>query len=188
MTSKQLQQKINNLKLDVLARYTEGKKLKGVCLFFEGSSENWIFNTDVNITPIVPTVTQALEKEIAQLEEELKPVLEEEAKQAAIQAEIDAKAEAERLAKEQAEAEIKAIEDGHQKRVEIGNKLIKIYLLDNSLLNLTTQQSLEQLQKFSAIKMLLELGSLKAAKDLIFMSEVDEVFTQERKNKYLSYL
>jgi len=188
MQSTNLQYKINHLK-DVLFNFSnEERKMIGVTIIRENSSDNWLFNTEVDITSILPTVTQALEKEIAQLEAELKPILEEEAKQAAIQAEIDAKAEAERLAKEQAEAQIKAIEDGHQQRVEIGNKLIKIYLLDNSLLNLTTQQSLEQLQKFSTIKMLLELGSLKAAKDLIFMSEVDDVFTQERKNKYLSYL
>jgi len=47
---------------------------------------------------------------------------------------------------------------------------------------------LTQLQKFSNIKTLLELGSLNAAKDLILMSEVDEVFTQERKDKYLSMI
>jgi hypothetical protein len=188
MQSTNLQFKINHLK-DVLFNFSnEEKKMIGVTIIRENSSDNWLFNTEVDITEIVPTVTNALEAEIAQLEAELKPILEEEAKQAAIQAEIEAKAEAERLIKEQAEQQIKAVEDDYLQRVEIGNKLIKIYLLDNSLLNLTTQQSIDQLQKFGTIKMLLELGSLKAAKDLIFMSKVDEVFTQERKDKYLGML
>jgi dGTP triphosphohydrolase len=188
MQSTNLQFRINNLK-EVLKNFSnEEKKLIGVTLIRENSSDNWLFNTDVDISSIVPTVTQALEKEIAQLEEELIPILEQEAKEKAIQDEIDRLAEEERIEQERIQAENDAIENEYKARVELGNKLVKMYLMDNSVLNLTTQESLEQLQKFSTIKALLELGSLKAAKELIMLAETDKIFTEERKVKYLSYL
>lgn len=62
------------------------------------------------------------------------------------------------------------------------------YLTDNRKENLTTQQSLGQLQKFSTIKALLEVGARPAAKELLAVVVVDDVFTQERKDKYLAML
>jgi hypothetical protein len=188
MQSTNLQFRINNLKA-VLANFSnEDKRMIGVTIIRENSSDNWLFNTDVDINEIVPIVTSALEKEIAQLEEELIPILEQEAKEKAIQDELDRVAEEERLEQERIQAEKDAIENEYKARVSLGNKLVKMYLMDNSILNLTTQESLEQLQKFSTIKALLELGSLKAAKELIMLAETDKIFTEERKVKYLSYL
>jgi Asp-tRNA(Asn)/Glu-tRNA(Gln) amidotransferase A subunit family amidase len=187
MNSKELQVKIEHLK-NVLKNFTSKDKMIGVTIIRENSSDNWLFNTHIDITSIVPTVTQALEKEIAQLEEELIPILEEEARLKAIQDELDRVAEEERLEQERIQAEKDAIENEYKSRVALGNKLVKMYLMDNSVLNLTTQESLEQLQKFSTIKALLELGSLKAAKELIMLAETDKIFTEERKVKYLSYL
>jgi hypothetical protein len=188
MQSTNLKTRIDYLK-DVLANFNnEEKKLIGVTIIRENSSDNWLFNTEVDITSIVPTVCTALEKEIAQLEEELKPILAAEQEAERIRLEQEAIAEAERLKQEQAEAELNAKLQAQAQAKDLGNKLVNLYLLDNSELNLTTQQTLQQLQKFAAIKQLLELGSLRAAKDLIMMAEVDEIFTEERKAKYLSYL
>jgi hypothetical protein len=188
MKSKDLKFKINNLKNVLFNFSNEKKKLIGVTVIRENSSENWLFNTNVDIASIVPTVTQALEKEIAQLEEELIPIVEQETKEKAIQDEIDRVDKEYRLEKERIQAEKDAIETRYKSRVELGVNLVKMYLMDNSLANLTTQESLEQLQKFSTIKTLLELGSLELAKELIMIAETDKIFTEERKVKYLSHL
>lgn len=188
MKSKNLQFKITHLK-DVLFNFSnEEKKMIGVTIIRENSSDNWLFNTDVDINSIVPTVCTALEKEIAQLEAELAPILAAEQEAERIRLEQEAIAEAERIAKEQAETELNTKLQAQAQAKELGNKLVNLYLLDNSELNLTTQQTLQQLQKFAAIKQLLELGSLRAAKELITIAEVDEIFTEERKQKYLNYL
>jgi hypothetical protein len=88
-------------------------------------------------------------------------------------------------------AELAGIDEDEQQLADDkakGRRLIDTYLLDNKKINLTTQQSLQQLQKFSAIKGLLESGALDAAKELIELSLVDEIFTQERKDKYITAL
>lgn len=71
---------------------------------------------------------------------------------------------------------------------EKGRNVINAYLLDNRKLDLTTAQSLQQLQKFSAIKALLEVGAIGSAVELITGTEVDEIFTQERKDRYINML
>jgi Asp-tRNA(Asn)/Glu-tRNA(Gln) amidotransferase A subunit family amidase len=107
MKSQDIQFKINNLKY-VLANFNnEEKKLIGVTIIRENSSDNWLFNTDVDITSIVPTVTKALESEIAELESQLPSLEQAEAQQKAIEEQNKAQAEAERLAQEQAELEAK---------------------------------------------------------------------------------
>lgn len=188
MQSTNLKFKINNLK-EVLANFgNEQKQLIGVTLIRENSSDNWLFNTPVDLNSIVPTICSALQQEIAQLEAELAPILEEEARQKAIQDEID------RLAKEQADliaqqqAEIQAKRDQRKQYQDIGAAVIEQYLYDNSELVLNAEQTIQQLKKFSAAKELLELGSLRVAKELIIASEVDEIFTQERKDKYIQML
>ena len=188
MTSQEMQFKINNLK-EVLKNFSnKEKKMIGVTIIRENSSDNWLFNTEVDITSIVPMVLNSLEKEIAQLEAELIPILEEEAKQKAIQDELDRLAEEERIKQEKAAAEIQAIRDQRKLYQQIGSNVIEQYLYDNSLIVLDALQTLQQLKKFSAIKELLELGSLRVAKELLSTSEVDEIFTQERKDKYLQML
>ncbi len=72
--------------------------------------------------------------------------------------------------------------------IKRGAAVIEMYLLDNRAIDLTTEQSLQQLQKFSAIKALFEVGAIDAAIELIQVTSVDSIFTQERKDKYLSTL
>ena len=69
-----------------------------------------------------------------------------------------------------------------------GEAMILDYLADNRRLRLTNEQSLQQLAKFQVIKALLQVGDLSSAKALLSVTEVDEIFTQERKDKYLSML
>jgi len=69
-----------------------------------------------------------------------------------------------------------------------GEAMILDYLADNRRMRLTNEQSLQQLQKFQVIKALLQVGDLGSAKYLLSVTEVDDVFTQERKDKYLEML
>lgn len=73
-------------------------------------------------------------------------------------------------------------------RIEKGKEVITEYLADNASINLTFDQSLTQLQKFQVVKAFLEVGNLEDSIILIQNTEVDEVFTQERKDKYLTML
>lgn len=88
-------------------------------------------------------------------------------------------------------AELAGIDDDHQlllDDIEKGKRVIQMYLLDSRKLDITTQQSLTQLQKFSAIKSLLEVGAIGPAMDLLIGTQPDEIFTEDRKDKYLSAL
>ncbi len=100
MTAKDLQLKINNLK-DKLQLWQEGKTLIGVALFFENSSENWLFNTDIDLSDIVPVVTSALQAEIKTLEALLPELQKQDDEQRA----LDEAAEIERQQQEQIKAE-----------------------------------------------------------------------------------
>lgn len=72
--------------------------------------------------------------------------------------------------------------------IELGKTVILEYLRENKELYISTEQSVGQLQKFLPIKSLLEVGALREARDLIFLLEVDDIFTQVRKDKYLGML
>jgi len=104
MESIELKSKINNLK-HVLKEFSSDAQMVGVAIFRKGSSENWLFNTEVDISEIVPIVTKALEKEIAELEAELPAIEQAEAEQKAIEEQQAAIAEAERIAQYQIEQE-----------------------------------------------------------------------------------
>lgn len=67
-----------------------------------------------------------------------------------------------------------------------GQELLNDYLAQNKSLELTTQQSLSQLSKFSTVKALLEVGAITASAQMISAIVVDEVFTQERKDYFIS--
>lgn len=188
MQSTNLQFKINYLR-DVLANFSNTeRKMIGVTIIRENSSDNWLFNTQVDLNEIVPIVCTKLETEIAQLETELAPILAAEQEAERIRLEQEAQAEAERLTQQQLEDEALAKTEAILNAINKGKAVILEYLKDNREIDLTTEQSLQQLQKFAAIKGLLEVGAIDAAVDLLLLAEVDEIFTQERKDKYLSML
>ena len=126
MESTNLQFKINNLK-DVLANFSnEDRRMIGVTIIRENSSDNWLFNTEVNITSIVPVVTKALQTEIAQLESELAPILAQEQEEERIRLEQEAIAEAEALAElerirlEKEQAVLKSQQDAEAVALKLG--------------------------------------------------------------------
>ena len=188
----ELQRKVNHLIHDVQPKFNDFEKdLVGISLLRSDSSENWIFHTDEarkKVLECVAIISQALEAEIQSMQNTLIPILEQEAKDAALQEEINAEIEMQRLEDEAKQAVISALGNKLKENMAIGRALINEYLFDNSKIQLSTQQTVEQLQKFSVVKQLLDLGSLRAAKDLIANSQVDYIFTQERKDKYLLLL
>lgn len=72
--------------------------------------------------------------------------------------------------------------------MDFGKNLVLDYLAENKQMNLSTADSVGQLQKLSAIKMLLESGAIGAAFELLQGVPVDGIFTQGRKEKFLSDL
>lgn len=71
-------------------------------------------------------------------------------------------------------------------RIEKGKLIMMEYLSDNAKKNLSFDQSVQQLNKFQIVKSMLEVGNLEDSQIMILNTETDEIFTNERKNKYLS--
>jgi len=68
-----------------------------------------------------------------------------------------------------------------------GNKLVDTFLIDNreSPIAFNPQLSISVLQKFQGVKALAEVGDIKNVMLMLNYIEVDELFTQERKDKYI---
>lgn len=66
-----------------------------------------------------------------------------------------------------------------------GQQILNDYLVQNKLIQLSTNQSLQQLQKFGAAKQLLEAGAISSVLAVISGIAVDEIFTQERKDFFI---
>ncbi len=195
MTTKEQQFRINNLKL-VLANFSNlEKRMTGVTIIRENSSDNWLFNTDVDITEIVPVVCNSLKNEITQMEVDLAPILAQEAEEERTRLEQEAIAEQERLAQE-------AIEQAQQvelnkllARMNAGKTIILRYIKENSSIIIDPVDSINLAGTLSTLKTLLESGSLTPSKLLMeslpegcfpivtpFKSEI------ERKQSYLDEL
>jgi hypothetical protein len=71
--------------------------------------------------------------------------------------------------------------------LKFGQFLIEEFLKDNRLLpiSFTPESSLLIFQKFSDVEALCRLGDIKSVRLLLIGKEVDQIFTQERKNKYI---
>jgi hypothetical protein len=75
--------------------------------------------------------------------------------------------------------------------INFGKMLIEMFLLDNRLIvpSVTPVESLELLNKFQNVEILASLGDIKSVKAILYNISVDNrLFTQERKDKYLSLI
>ena len=78
-----------------------------------------------------------------------------------------------------------------QARQDFGKALLNEYLMDNDALAkergypFTVEETAQQAQKFQLVMGILPLGSLKQCLDIITVTETDDIFTQERKDKYI---
>lgn len=77
-----------------------------------------------------------------------------------------------------------------QNDLNFGNALIKEFLLDNRLASttVTDQMSIYLLQKFQTLESLCRVGDVRNIANLLPTIEVDAIFTQERKDKYISMI
>jgi hypothetical protein len=106
--------------------------MTGISIIRQNSSDNWLFNTDVDINEVVPVVLKSLEKEINELESILTPILKQEAKEKAAQDEADRIAEEQRILAEQEAAEVQAKRDERLQKQRLGAVVMEEYLFDNS--------------------------------------------------------
>jgi hypothetical protein len=75
----------------------------------------------------------------------------------------------------------------YSKDKEFGVKLMDIFLIDNRESPIAFNPSISGalLQKMQSIKALAEVGDIKTVKYLLSVAEIDAIFTQERKDKYI---
>ena len=74
-----------------------------------------------------------------------------------------------------------------EKDKQFGKSLIDLFLLENRESNLvfTPMININLLQKFENVQKLADVGDIKTVKFLLENVEIDEIFTQERKNNYV---
>lgn len=73
--------------------------------------------------------------------------------------------------------------------IDFGNQLINQFLLDNREMGyISIQDSIILLNKFNDIEKLSRLGAIKDVKILMQNVIVDNIFTQERKDKYIQMI
>lgn len=74
--------------------------------------------------------------------------------------------------------------------LKFGENLIKTFLLDNYNLpqSFTAEQSAILMRKFEVIIKLCQLGDIRSVLQLLPTIEVDNIFTQERKDKYIEII
>lgn len=77
-----------------------------------------------------------------------------------------------------------------QRSLSFGQQLINTFLLDNwqSPISINAEQSVNLLNKFEVIIELCNLGDIKNVKVLLETIETDDIFTKERKEKYLEQI
>lgn len=77
-----------------------------------------------------------------------------------------------------------------QRSLQFGQQLINTFLLDNwqSSISINAEQSVLLLNKFKVIIELCNLGDIKNVKVLLETIETDDIFTKERKEKYLEQI
>lgn len=80
-----------------------------------------------------------------------------------------------------------ALMEKTKKDISFGTELLHTFLADNRATPqaFITTVNLALLQKFSATKAFAEVGDIKTCKSLLENIEIDSIFTQERKDKYI---
>lgn len=80
-----------------------------------------------------------------------------------------------------------ALMEKTKKDITFGIELLHTFLADNRATPqvFNTATNLELLQKFSATRALAEVGDIKTCKALLENIEIDSIFTQARKDKYI---
>lgn len=77
------------------------------------------------------------------------------------------------------------IQERLQKDLNFGDYLIFVFVEDNRLMNITPEQSEAVLIKFRDILAFSQTGAITSIKNYLPLIATDDVFTQQRKDKYI---
>ena len=72
--------------------------------------------------------------------------------------------------------------------LDFGNYLVYVFVEDNRIMNITPEQSEAVLVKFRDILAFAQTGAITSIQTYLPLIPVDEVFTQERKDKYIQMI
>ena len=72
--------------------------------------------------------------------------------------------------------------------LQFGQDLVYVFVEDNRIMNITPAQSEAVLQKFRDILAFAQTGAITSINTYLPAIPVDEVFTQERKDKYIQMI
>lgn len=79
-----------------------------------------------------------------------------------------------------------------QERLELdlqfGQQLVYVFVEDNRIMDITPAQSEAALQKFRDILAFAQTGAITSIQTYLPLIPIDEVFTQERKDKYVQMI
>ena len=72
--------------------------------------------------------------------------------------------------------------------LQFGQELIYVFVEDNRIMDITSEQSEEVLVKFRDILAFAQTGAVTSIQTYLPLIPVDDVFTQERKDKYIQMI
>jgi len=80
------------------------------------------------------------------------------------------------------------IQERLQNDLDFGAHLIYVFVEDNRTMNITPQQSEAVLVKFRDILAFSQTGAINSIQNYLPLISTDEVFTQQRKDKYINLI
>lgn len=80
------------------------------------------------------------------------------------------------------------IQERLQSDLDFGEHLIYIFVEDNRTMNITPEQSETVLIKFRDILAFAQTGAITSIKNYLPLIPVDDVYTQQRKDKYINLI
>ena len=72
--------------------------------------------------------------------------------------------------------------------MDFGSELVTEFVYDNRVMEITPEQSEQVLVKFRDILAFAQTGAITSIQNYLPLIPIDEVFTQERKDKYIQMI
>jgi hypothetical protein len=72
--------------------------------------------------------------------------------------------------------------------LDFGTHLIYVFVEDNRIMNITSEQSEAVLVKFRDVLAFAQTGAITSIQTYLPLIPIDDVFTQERKDKYIKMI
>lgn len=80
------------------------------------------------------------------------------------------------------------IQERLQMDLDFGTHLIYVFVEDNRIMNITSEQSEAVLVKFRDVLAFAQTGAITSIQTYLPLIPIDDVFTQERKDKYIKMI